>query len=363
MGAQHDAAIVFDAAGVCSHCQRFDAQKGVRMVAAGQSGALAALIGRMQQAGRGRDYDCVVGVSGGVDSTYLAAQLKMQGLRPLAVHFDNGWNSELAVSNIEGVLKGLDIDLATYVVDWNEFRELQIAFLRASTPDGEIPTDHGVFACLWRKAAELGIRYVASGMNFATESSSMPDWAYGHLDWRYIKDVNRRHGTRPLRTYPHFSLRRLAWWNVVRGMRWVAPLNYLDYRRDEAVRFLSDKLGWRDYGGKHHESMYTRFYQSWYLPVKFGIDKRVIHLSDMIRSGQLQRAAALAELAQPPVAADVAARDRDYVLKKLGLDAGEFERILAAPRRSYRDFRNNATLVRGAKAALHGLRGLGAYER
>jgi N-acetyl sugar amidotransferase len=363
MGTQHDSSIDFDDAGVCSHCQRFDKMRSVRMVSSDSSDALSSLVQRIARAGRGRDYDCVAGVSGGVDSTYLVALLKLQGLRVLAVHFDNGWNSELAVSNIEGVLKGLDIDLATYVVNWDEFRELQIAFLRASTPDGEIPTDHGVFASLWHKAAALGIRYVASGMNFATESSSVPDWAYGHLDWRYIKDVNRVHGKRPLLTFPHFSLRRLAWWNVMRGMRWVSPLNCIDYKREEAVRFLSDSLGWRDYGGKHHESIYTRFYQSWYLPAKFGIDKRVIHLSDMIRSGQLTRAAALETLREPPVTSDVAAQDREYVVKKLGLNDKEFAQIFATPRRSYRDFRNNASLVRNAKLMLNLLRGLGAYER
>lgn len=363
MGTQHDSTMDFDAAGVCNHCRRFDELKGVRMFLSGHADALAALVARIKQAGHGREYDCVVGVSGGVDSTYLAAMLKLQGLRPLAVHFDNGWNSELAVSNIETALKTLDIDLATHVVNWDEFRGLQIAFLRAVTPDGEIPTDHGVFATLWHKAAALGIRYVASGMNFATESSSVPDWAYGHLDWRYIKDVNRRHGTGSLRTFPHFSLRKLAWWNVARGMRWVAPLNYLDYQRDDAVRFLTEKLGWRDYGGKHHESIYTRFYQSWYLPAKFGIDKRVLHLSDMIRSGQLARAEALQTLRQPPVTPDAAARDREYVLKKLGLGEDEFQRILDAPRHSFRDFRNNYALVRTAKVMLHSLRGLGAYDR
>jgi N-acetyl sugar amidotransferase len=363
MSNAHDPSMSFDGDGVCSHCQRFDLMRQVRMCDQHGDAPLEALVQRMKRDGADREYDCVVGVSGGVDSTFLAAVLKNRGLRPLAVHFDNGWNSELAVSNIERALHKLDVELLTYVVEWNEFRDIQISFLRAGTPDGEVPTDHGVYACLWQTAARLNVRYVASGMNFATESSSVPDWAYGHIDWRYIKDVHRRFGSTPIRSFPHFSLRRLMWWMAVRGMRWVSPLNYLQYKRHDAVRYLQENLGWRDYGGKHHESIYTRFYQSWYLPTKFGIDKRVIHLSDMIRSGQLGRDAALRELQLPPVAPDVAAADRDYVVKKLGLSADEFDAILRAPPRTFRHYRNNAGLIGTGKRVLNMMRRIQLLER
>ena len=179
--------------GSAIHCRRYDQLHSSR-VAAGETGrrALAEIVEAIKREGRGREYDCIIGVSGGVDSTYVAYLVRELGLRALAVHFDNGWNSELAVKNIEHVLKKLGIDLFTYVVDWHEFRDLQVAFLKASTPDGEIPTDHAINALLWREASRRRIRYIISGMNFATESISIPDWAYGHSDWRYIRDVHRR---------------------------------------------------------------------------------------------------------------------------------------------------------------------------
>jgi N-acetyl sugar amidotransferase len=302
-------------------------------------------------------------VSGGVDSTYVAYLVKQLGLRALAVHFDNGWNSELAVKNIEHVLNKLGIDLFTYVVDWPEFRDLQVAFLKASTPDGEIPTDHAIFALLWRQASRRGIRYIISGMNFATESISIPDWAYGHSDWRYIKDVHRRFGTQKLRTYPHFSLPYLFFVNIIRRVRTVSILNYVDYRKEEAMTLLQEQLGWRYYGGKHHESIYTRFYQGYVLPRKFGIDKRYAHLSDLINAGQMTREAAQQELAGPPYPEEVQRQDLAYVTKKLGLSAAQFDEIMRAGRKSFRDYRNSFQIVRIIKDLANWLRKSGLYPK
>lgn len=359
-----DPSIRFDADGVCSHCSRNDELRTAR-TSRGTEGqaSVARLVERIRSAGRGRDYDCIIGVSGGVDSTYVAYLVKQLGLRALAVHFDNGWNSELAVSNIEHVLKKLGIDLFTYVVDWPEFRDLQVAFLKASTPDGEIPTDHAIFALLWREASRRGIRYIISGMNFATESISIPDWAYGHSDWRYIKDVHRRFGTTKLKSYPHFDLAYLFYVNAIRRVRTVSILNYVDYHKEEAMALLQEMLGWRYYGGKHHESIYTRFYQGYVLPRKFGIDKRYGHLSDLINAGQMTREAALREVSGPPYPEDLQQQDLAYVTKKLGLTAAQFEEIMRAERKSFRDYRNSFRLVQFMRRTVNRLRHGGLYPK
>lgn len=359
-----DRNIVFDEAGICHHCLRYDAMLSTRVIG-GQAGraVLDDLVQKMKAAGRGRDYDCIIGVSGGVDSTYVAWLVKQHGLRPLAVHLDNGWNSELAVKNIERVLNKLGIDLYTYVIDWEEFRDLQISFLKASTPDGEIPSDHAIFALLWREAVKRGIKFIVSGMNFTTESIYVPDWAYGHSDWRYVKDVHRRFGSTRLRTYPHFSLPYLMYANLVRRVRTVSILNYIDYDKNEAMRVLTEELGWQYYGGKHHESIYTRFYQGYVLPKKFGIDKRYGHLSDLINAGQLTREQALEEMKQPPYPEAQQLDDLAYVTKKLGLRGAAFDAIMAQPVKSFRDYRNSFAIVNLLKSIANGLRGRGLYPR
>lgn len=364
MNSAVDRSIDFDAAGLCNHCRGYDELLSTRVLG-GEEGrsALNAIVDRIKAAGRGKDYDCIVGVSGGVDSTYVAYLAKELGLRPLAVHFDNGWNSELAVKNIERVLQKLDIELFTYVVDWDEFRNLQLSFLKASVPDGEIPSDHAINALTWQQAVKQGIRFVLTGMNFATESFSLPDWAYGHSDWRYIKDVHRRYGSVPLKTYPHFGLPYLLFVNAVLRVRSVSVLNYVDYHKAEAMALLQDELGWQYYGGKHHESIYTRFYQGYVLPRKFGIDKRYAHLSDLINAGQLSREDALREMEQPPYPENVQQQDLEYVSKKLGLTVDEFEEIMALPVKSFRDYRNNYDAVQFLRRSVNKLRKSGLYPR
>jgi len=249
-----DPEIVFNEDGVCNHCLRYQEQLTIRVYHGDDaSSRLAALVEKIKRAGKGREYDCIIGVSWGVDSTYVAYLTKQLGLRPLAVHFDNGWNSELAVSNIEKTLKTVGIDLFTYVIDWSIFKELQIAFLKASTPDGEIPTDHAINALLWHEANRRGIKYIINGMNFATESASVPSWAYGHSDWKYIRSVNKVFGKhKKLKGYPHFSLWNLFYYSVIKGIRVVSILNYINYNKQEVMDILQNKLGWIYYGGKHY---------------------------------------------------------------------------------------------------------------
>lgn len=360
-----DKDIVFDSQGLCHHCARYDRLLSTRVIR-GEAGkaALAKLVERIKRDGEGKEYDCIMGVSGGVDSTYVAYLVKQLGLRPLAIHLDNGWNSELAVKNIERVLRKLDIDLYTRVLDWEEFRDLQVSFLKASTPDGEIPTDHAIVATLWGEASRRGIRYIISGMNFATESVSVPAWSYGHSDWRFIKDVHRRFGTVKLRSFPHFTLAYLLIWvNLVRRIRTVSILNYVDYHKESAMQLLQSELGWEYYGGKHHESLYTRFYQGHVLPRKFGVDKRYGHLSDLVKSGQLTREQALEEVRKPPYSEELQQQDVAYVCKKLGLSAEQWDEIMRAPVRSFRDYRNAFGIVESLRHSVNWLRGRGLYPR
>jgi N-acetyl sugar amidotransferase len=355
---ESDPDIVFDDDGVCNHCLTYDREfsKRVYRGAEGQR-RLRAVVDEIKAAGRGKPYDCIIGVSGGVDSTYVAYLTKQLGLRPLAVHFDNGWNSELAVSNIEKTLQTLSIDLHTFVIDWAEFRSLQLAFLKAATPDGEIPTDHAINALLFHEAAKRGIRYIISGMNYATESSSVPAWAYGHMDWRYVRAINRLFGTKRLKQYPHIGLIELAWFSVIRRIKVVAILNYVDYNKAAALKILEKDLGWRYYGGKHYESVYTRFYQGFILPTKYNIDKRIAHLSALINSGQLSREAALEEIAENAyVTNGLAAEDRAYTIKKFGLSADEFDALMARPNRTFRDYPNAYGLVSRIKRLVNFLR-------
>jgi N-acetyl sugar amidotransferase len=360
-----DKSIRFDAQGLCHHCQRYDALLDSRVVRGAEGRrALATLVERIKRDGRGREYDCIIGVSGGVDSTYVAYLVKQHGLRALAVHLDNGWNSELAVKNIERVLTKLGIDLYTHVLDWEEFRDLQISFLKASTPDGEIPTDHAIVALLWREAARRGIRYIVSGMNFATESIGVPDWSSGHSDWRYIQDVHGRFGTSRLRSFPHFTLLYLLLYvNLVRRVRTVSILNYVDYNKEETMAFLQKDLGWEYYGGKHHESIYTRFYQGYVLPKKFGVDKRYGHLSDLIKAGQLTRAQALEEIKQPPYPKEVQEQDVLYACKKFGFTPRQFDDIMKAEVKSFRDYRNSFNRIEFMRNSVNWLRRHGLYPR
>jgi N-acetyl sugar amidotransferase len=359
-----DPTITFDTTGLCSHCARYDRLASARLLR-GEAAreALTRLVGKIKQAGRGREYDCIVGVSGGVDSTYVAYLVKSMGLRPLALHLDNGWDSELAVSNIEKAMRQLGIDLFSYVIDWEEFRDLQLSFLKASTPDGEIPTDHAISAVLWTQAAARGIKYVISGMNFATEAVSVPDWSYGHSDWRYIKAVHKRFGTGSLRTYPRFSLTDLIRINVLSRVRMVSVLNYVDYRKADAMRLLQEELGWVYYGGKHYESVYTRFWQGYVLPRKFGIDKRYGHFSDLINSGQMTRAEAVEAIKSEPYPPALAEQDLKYVVKKLRLTAAQFDALMALPPRTFRDYPNNFARVERLRRLANFLRARGWYAR
>lgn len=359
-----DLNITFDENGVCNHCHRYDYLLHQRVFQGDEAEEkLKNLITSIRRSGKNHTYDCIIGVSGGVDSTYVAYLTIKLGLRPLAVHFDNGWNSELAVSNIEKVLDRLGIDLYTYVIDWPIFKDLQLAFLKASTPDGEIPTDHAINALLFQEANKRGIKYIINGMNFATESMAVQSWAYGHSDWKYIKSIYQKFGTKKLKNYPKFSFIELGWWTLVKRIKVVSILNYIEYNKEITMKILKDELGWIYYGGKHYESVYTRFFQGYILPLKYNIDKRIGHLSDLIRAGQITRNQALDEIRKPIYDEKLLRQDKAFVMKKFDLDEKKFEELMSIPNKRFNDYPNSALIVERLKRFVNFLRKNGIYSK
>ena len=227
--------------GVCNHCRRYEELLPSRVFTGADGEAkLSAIVKEIKEAGAKKRYDCLIGLSGGVDSTSVAVKVKELGLRPLAFHVDNGWNTELAVSNVEKTVKALDLDLVTEVLDLRQFYDLQRAFLLASTPDADVPADHAIQACMWKFARKYGVKYIISGMNFRTEAISVPSWSYGHSDWRYIKAVHDKFGREKLTTYPHFGFTELGYTNTVARVRIVSILNYFEYNKAAAVKQMQE---------------------------------------------------------------------------------------------------------------------------
>jgi N-acetyl sugar amidotransferase len=342
------AEVVFDASGVCNFCRAYDHHvSALTDDPQKRRERLQQLVLRIRESGRGKPYDCVVGISGGVDSSYLVLIARDLGLRPLGVQFDNGWNTEVAVNNIERLCRAMELDLRTYVVDWNEFRDVQLAFLKASVRNVEAPSDHAIFATLYRIAAEIGLKFILNGNNFATEFVS-PNVSFGHSyrDARQIRGIHRQFGKVPLRTFPLLGNTKRVYYSHVRRIRSVRLLDELPepYVKEAAIDRLKRTIGWRPYGGKHHESVITRFHQAYILPVKFGVDKRRAHLSSLILSGQMTRNDALAELLESPCPLEVVQRDKAFVAKKFGVSEVELDALLGCAERPYTDFPNEDRL-------------------
>jgi N-acetyl sugar amidotransferase len=295
-------------------------------------------IATIKKEGAGKKYDCILGLSGGADSTYLAWLAKQHGLNPLIVHFDYGWNSELAISNIENTIKILKFDLYTYVMDWPEFKDLLRAYFKASVLDLDVPADHMIFGALYKTANKYGIKTILSGNNVQTEHTLPRTWNYNKFDIVNLKNIHKKYGAGTLKHLPALGLWHQAWYQLVKNIRSVQLLNYIDYNKKTVKDIISKELNWRDYGGKHHESIFTRFYQGYILPAKFHIDKRKAHLSTLIFSGQITKKMALEELAQPTYDKRLQQDDKEYVAKKLGFSLEEFEAVLAQPNRKHEEF-------------------------
>lgn len=339
-----DPNITFDANGECCYCKIYN-HRAKNEVFRGPEGEmrLAQIMEKIKKDGEGKPYDCLIGVSGGVDSTFVVWHLKKLGLRPLALHLDNGWNSELAVDNIKNTLEKLDIDLYTYVLDWDEFKDLQLAFLKASVPNAEIPTDHAIVAINFKVAMKHGIKYIVNGGNVSTESFVPVAWAYDARDQRHLKAIHKEFGTVPLRTFPTMGIPAYLCAVLIKGIRWFTLLNYIKYQKSQAMKVLEEELGWRAYGAKHYESVYTRFYQGYILKQKFGFDKKRAHLANLVLSGDMSRAQALAAVQEEDyIGTGIYFEDREFAIKKLGLSEAQFEEIMARSVKTHYDYPNNS---------------------
>lgn len=343
----HAADVVFDSAGRCNYCTAMLEKLATYQPTDPKvlETKLGAFIEIVRTAGRGKRYDCIVGVSGGADSAYALYLAKQHGLRPLAVHMDNGWNSELAVNNIENLVRKLGVDLYTHVVEWREYRALQQAFFDADVIDVELLYDNAMLAVNYGLATRYGVKYMLSGSNTTTEGMRVPrNYNWNKFDRKNILAIARQDGVK-VRSLPTIGVKGFAWHRLVRRTQWVPFLDYIDYNKEHCIDVLVKELGYRPYPYKHYESVFTRFYQGYLLPTKFGVDKRRLHLSSLICSGQMRREQAKELLAHSPYPdPDDLQADIEYFLKKMGWSERDLADYLARPERPHDDFDSEASL-------------------
>lgn len=323
-----DPNITFDAEGISNYYyqyQKFASEE--RFTPENKKTGLERVIAEMKEAGKGKKYDCLLGLSGGADSSYMAWIAKEHGLRPLVVHFDYGWNTDLATSNIENVTKKLGFELYTYVIDWPIIRDLQRSYYKASVIDLDVPADHTIFGSIFQIAKKMDIKHLLNGTNYQTELIMPKGWNYLKTDLVNIKNIHKKFGELPLKGVPTNGVLDQIKYRL-HGIVGIPLLYYVDYNQKDVVELLQRELGWRNYEGKHFENIFTRFYQGVVLPNKFGVDKRKPHLSNMIFSGQITREEALVELSKPTYDLNLQEEDKDYIAKKLGFSTDEFEIIL-----------------------------------
>ena len=337
-----DPEITFDDIGYCNHCINFfDKTIKFSYLGANSDLELEKIAAKIKRNGKNKEYDCVLGISGGIDSAYVAYILKNMGLRVLLVHLDNGWNSEMAVKNIKSVAEKSGFDYQSFVLDWEEFRDLQLSFLEASVIEAETPTDIAIPGALHQMAAKYGIKYIVSGGNIATEGILPAMWHYDAKDTKFIKAVHKQFGKRKLKLFPTFGYWKEIYYKFVKGIRIVYILNLIPYSKEQAVELLEKEFNWKKYGGKHHESKFTAFVQSYLLPVKFNLDYRRATLSTQICTLEVTREQALEELNHIPYNPETIKYDIEYICKKLNITPEHFEAILKGPPKTYRDYPNN----------------------
>lgn len=338
-----DPNITFDDKGICNYYYEYKKEEKLHVLK-GEIGQkkLNEELTKIKNAKGKKRYDCILGLSGGVDSTFLCLLAKENGLNPLIVHCDNGWNSELAQHNIEQTVKKCGFDLFTYVINWNEFKEMQLAYLKASVVDIEVLSDHAFMAVLYEQARKWKIKYVLAGMNIVTEQVLPKYWIYNKSDDTNIKDINDKFGSiksKQLKSFPFLSYATKRYCQKILKMELITPLNWIAYNYDDIKQRIIEELDWRDYGGKHYESIWTRFYQGYILTNKFNIDKRKAHYSNLIFSGQLKKEDAILKLSEPSLPKAVETNDLIFVTKKLGLNEDSFDEIMKTPRREHSDFK------------------------
>jgi N-acetyl sugar amidotransferase len=344
-----DSNIVFDSGGRCDYCNNYYTNILPTWHTDERGEAeIKRIVEEIRAVGRGRPYDCIVGISGGVDSSYMTYLAKEKfGLRPLLFHVDAGWNSQQAVHNIERLVDALDLDLHTEVINWPEMQDLQLAFFRAQVPNLDIPQDHVFGASLYNYAARHGIKYILNGGNYSTECVREPlEWAYHASDLTHIRDVHARFGTRPLKTLPTADIFKYKiYFRYVKGVRVVRPLNHVPFVKEDVMQFLVDQFGWQRYSHKHYESRFTRFFEGWWQVNKFGFDKRRAHFSSLILTGQMTRENALAKIATPPYDPELARQDFEFVANKLDITVDELQAIFDGRNRKHSDYKTSASLI------------------
>jgi N-acetyl sugar amidotransferase len=344
-----DSNIVFDSRGWCDYCNNFHTNifpnwhpdsRGEREI--------QKQVDQIKRDGESRDHDCLIGISGGIDSSYLTYIAKEKfGLRPLILHVDAGWNSQQAVHNIEMLVDGLGLDLHTEVVDWLEMQDLQLAFFKAQVPHLDVPQDHAFFASLYNFAAKHGFKYILTGANYSTECVREPlEWAYHASDLRHLKDIHNRFGTRDLKSFPMADIFTYKlYYRFVKGVRVVKPLNCVPYIKEEAMELLVDRFGWQKYAHKHYESRFTRFFEGYWLPTKFGFDKRRPHFSSLILTKQMTRDEALERVSKPAHDESTIGQDFEYVATKLDVSVPELEALQHGPNKNYGDYKSAMPLI------------------
>ena len=328
--------ITFNTEGVSDYARMFESL--VKAYPRGEQGKAEweKIVTDIKKKGKGKRYDCIIGVSGGTDSSYLLHLSREYGLRPLAVNLDNGWNSDISVKNIKKVTARLNIDLETYVIDYEEIKDLLRAYMCATLPWVDIPTDIAIKAVLYKIAAREGIKYILRGNDFRSEGSQPREWTYG--DGKQLLYVHKKFGTVKLKTFPNYSLFQLVYNGYLKGIKSIYPFYFLEYKKNEAQKFLQQEYQWEYYGGHHHENIFTKFAISYWLPVKFGIDKRIITLSAQVMSGEITRDQALEMMKKPSYDTLTIKRDINYVLKKLDLLQDDFDQMMKAPNKYYTDY-------------------------
>lgn len=349
-----DSLIIFDGNGVCDHCRTFY-QKIKPNWHTDERGKKEcdALVERIKRAGKEKDFNCIIGMSGGVDSSYLVYLAKEKlGLRPLVFHVDAGWNTQIAVNNIQRLIEKLGLDLYTEVINWEEMKDLQLAFIKSGVPHIDTPQDHAFFATMYKFAEKHKVRYILTGANYSTECVRNPlEWMYYQSDSIQLRDIHKRFGTKPLNTFPVTSiLHHKVYLPYVKKIKVVRPLNYFPYIKEEAKALLTEKFGWQPYPQKHFESRFTRFYEGYWLPKRFGYDTRKVQFSSLILTGQMTRDEALEKLKEPPLDEANVRQEFEYVATKLGISVDELQTYLNAPLKTHRDYQSQQSIYTiGAK--------------
>lgn len=339
-----DAAIIFDGNGVCDHCNTFYRQTLSNWHTDDRGAAeLQRIVEKIKREGEGKDFDCIIGMSGGIDSSYLLyLAVERLKLRPLVFHVDAGWNSQIAVNNIEKLVDGLGADLYTEVINWEEMKDLQLAFFKSGVPHIDTPQDHAFFATMYKFANKHKVKTILTGANLSTECVRNPvEWMYYQSDSAQLRDIHRRFGQRPLKTFPVTSI---LWHKLylpyVKKIRVLRPLNYAPYIKHEAMSLLTERFGWQPYPQKHYESRFTRFYESYWLPKRFGYDVRKVQYSSLILTGQMTREEALQRLKEPPWDESTIGQELEFVANKLGISVTELNSYMDLPKKTYRDYRS-----------------------